>query len=95
MPQPLHCPYSAASAAQLIDEVASSSSAWGYIPLSLRSAAQPLYTRLPIIFSGCFVYEAAVGFIPSRASPTPAVRWCRKSLAAGGTGSPTPLGMLC
>ena len=40
--------------------------AWGYIRLSLRSTAQPLYTRFPIIFSSCFS-KVTIGYSPIRA----------------------------
>jgi hypothetical protein len=40
----------------------------GYIRWSLRSTAQPLYARCPIIFSSCFS-KATVVFIPNRAAP--------------------------
>ena len=45
--------------------------------MSLRSTAQPLYTRFPIIFSSCFS-KVTIGFIPRSGSPRP----CRA------TGSP-------
>ena len=37
----------------------------GYIRLSLRSPAQPLYIKFPIIFSSCSS-KATIGFIPNR-----------------------------
>jgi hypothetical protein len=38
---------------------------WGYLRLSLRSAAQPLYTNFPIVFSSCFS-KVTIEFIPTR-----------------------------
>jgi hypothetical protein len=41
---------------------------WGDIRLPLRSTDQPLYTRLPIIFSRCFS-KVTIGFIPRDGAP--------------------------
>ena len=47
---------------------------FGHTRLSLRSTAQPRYTRLPIICSGCFSKVATVGFDPELTSqPMPEV----------------------
>jgi hypothetical protein len=42
----------------------SATSRWGYIQLSRRSTAQPLYTRFPIIFSSFFP-KVTIGYHPT------------------------------
>ena len=66
---------------QQLQLVADEGRAWGDTRLSLRSAAKPLSTRFPIIFSTCFP-KVTIGFIPSRTL----LREAALALAARGAG---------
>ena len=55
---------------------------WGsYSRLSLCSAAQPLYTRFPIIFSRC-VCKVTIGYFPARTCRTLTSRPCSRDMAS-------------